>query len=61
MNAELKEQLTCSICLVIQETYADIVYSQGDRVCLECKKLTQASDDAAFDRDMWAGEVSRMY
>ena len=52
MTEELKRQLTCTRCGAVQETFATIVYSQGDRVCTDCKKETQASDNAAFDRDM---------
>ena len=45
----LKEKLTCTICSEVQETHASIVYSQGDRVCIDCKKGTQLADNRAFD------------
>jgi hypothetical protein len=45
-----KTELTCTRCKEIQEFYCRIVYSQGDRVCLDCKEETQASDNRAFDR-----------
>ena len=44
--------LTCTKCGETKETYSEIVYSQGDRVCKDCKKITQESDNRAFDRDM---------
>ncbi len=44
--------LTCSRCKVVQKYSCEIVYSQGDKVCLECKKETLKSDKMAFDRDM---------
>ena len=47
-----KKELTCTRCEKVVETYSEIVYSQGDRVCTECKKETQADDNCAFDRDM---------
>jgi hypothetical protein len=43
-------KLTCTICRVKQELYCRIVYSQGERVCIDCKKETEISDKAAFDR-----------
>jgi hypothetical protein len=43
-------ELTCTRCKEVQEFYCRIVYSQGDRVCLDCKEETQASDNRAFDR-----------
>ena len=46
------EALRCTRCKEVQETYSEIVYSQGDKVCLDCKKETQADDDRAFDSDM---------
>jgi|GEM_PF-4270542 len=49
------KELTCSRCGQVQETYSDIVYSQGKRVCLECKEETLESDKRAFDRDMRFG------
>jgi len=48
----IKQDLTCTRCHEVQETYSAIVYSQGDRVCLDCKKITQPDDNRAFDRDM---------
>ena len=51
-EANLKAELTCTRCRKIVETYSDIVYSQGSRVCLECKEITNHSDKRAFDRDM---------
>ena len=52
LSTELEKDLTCTMCHERKETYSEIVYSQGSRVCLECKKNTQASDNRAFDRDM---------
>ena len=43
---------TCSRCSTTVETFSEIVYSQGDRVCLDCKKETLEDDKRAFDRDM---------
>ena len=51
-DAEKKKELTCTRCWEVQETYSEIVYSQGKRVCLECKKETLESDKRAFDRDI---------
>ena len=48
----LKKDLTCTRCNEVKETYAEIVYSQGEKVCLDCKKITQADDNRAFDRFM---------
>ena len=42
-------KLTCTICHEVKEHYCQIVYSQGDRVCVDCKKETQASDNRAYD------------
>ena len=47
---QLKISLTCTMCGEKQETYSEIVFSQGDRVCLDCKKITLPSDKRAFDR-----------
>jgi hypothetical protein len=55
MNEELKEKLTCTRCNKVSETYCGIVYSQGDRVCLECKKETQQDDNRAFDNYIMHG------
>jgi hypothetical protein len=49
---EKKVHLTCTLCNEIKEQYSAIVYSQGDRVCVDCKEITQLSDNIAFDRDM---------
>ena len=49
---DLKKELTCTRCEEVKETYAEIVYSQGDRVCIDCKKITQAGDNRAFDECM---------
>ena len=51
-NVLLVAGLTCSRCKVVQKHFCDIVYSQGNKVCLECKKETLESDKRAFDRDM---------
>ncbi len=45
---KLKE-LTCTMCNEVQQTFSEIVYSTGDRVCLSCKKDTQSSDNKSFD------------
>ena len=52
MKTEIEEKLTCTMCFDVKETYSEIVYSQGDRVCIDCKKITQQADNMAFDRDM---------
>ena len=49
---DLKKELTCTRCEEVKETYAEIVYSQGDRVCIDCKKITKAGDNRAFDECM---------
>jgi len=49
---EIKRDLTCTRCNEVSETYSEIVYSQGSRVCLDCKKETLPDDKRAFDRDM---------
>lgn len=49
--SNFKKELTCTMCDETKETFSEIVYSQGSRVCLDCKKITQQSDNAAFDRD----------
>lgn len=48
----LKRDLTCTRCGKQQEMYCQITYSQGDRVCLECKKESRQADRDAYDR--WA-------
>jgi len=58
--SELNKQLTCTICNKRKETYSEIVYSQGARVCLDCKRITQSADNIAFDRDMRLREVPQM-
>lgn len=52
MNKQIDEDLTCTMCHTRKETYSEIVYSQGSRVCTDCKILTQDDDNRAFDRDM---------
>ncbi len=52
MDEETKAKLTCTRCETTVDTYSEIVYSQGDRVCIDCKKETLAGDKHAFDRDM---------
>ena len=52
MDNEITKALTCTRCGDVKEMHCQIVYSQGDRVCTDCKKITQASDNASFDRDM---------
>lgn len=49
---EEQKHLTCTRCGEVKQTYSEIVYSQGDKVCLDCKKETLESDKRAFDRDM---------
>jgi len=57
MNDEDSIELTCTKCGERQKFHCLIVYSQGLRVCLECKKENQASDDRAYDA--WASSPSR--
>lgn len=52
MSEEINEKLTCTRCLKTKEFYSEIVYSQGDRVCTDCKESTLDADKRAFDRDM---------
>lgn len=52
MDDKIKKDLTCSRCLKTVENYSRIVYSQGDKVCTECKNDTLPGDKRAFDRDM---------
>ena len=52
MSEQLKDKLTCTRCGDIKERYDQIVYSQGDKVCTDCKKITQMADNLAFDRYM---------
>lgn len=49
---ELKKILTCVLCGNLQQTFSEVTYSQGRKVCLDCKDLTKESDKRAFDRDM---------
>ena len=49
-DKDLDVKLTCTICRKKQELSCRMVYSRGERVCVDCKKDTQASDNAAFDR-----------
>jgi hypothetical protein len=51
-RSELTDLLTCTMCGERQETHSEIVYSQGSRVCLDCKKITLPDDKRSFDRDM---------
>ena len=53
----INEKLTCTRCNETKERYDQIVYSQGDRVCTDCKKETQASDNRAFDRDWYSSRM----
>lgn len=46
------EDFTCTICKKIVLYYCDIHYSQGEKVCEDCKKNNEQSDKKAFDRDM---------
>ncbi len=52
MREGIKKDLTCTRCGELKETYSEIVYSQGNRVCTDCKKETQQSDNYAFDSYM---------
>ncbi len=52
MDPDMKISLTCTRCNQLKEMYCQIVYSQGSRVCTDCKKETQADDNRAFDRFM---------
>ena len=60
MDENTKKHLTCTMCGITKETYSEIVYSQGDRVCLDCKKITQEADNRAFNRDMRLKEIPQM-
>ena len=46
------KNLICTMCGEVKETYSELVYSQGNLVCKDCKKITQKDDNKAFDRDM---------
>ena len=52
MNESIKKDLTCTMCGDVKETYSEIVYSQSDRVCVDCKEETIEGDKFGFDRDM---------
>ena len=52
MSEELIEDLTCTICNELKETYSEIVYSRGSKVCVECKKEYQSLDNRLFDMDV---------
>ena len=52
------ESLKCSRCGKIKENYSEITYSRGDRICLDCQKICQKSDDAAYDRYVISGRES---
>ena len=60
MDDKIKEDLTCTRCGGIKETYAEIVYSQGDRVCTDCKKRAAPGDKLAFDGYMKSKEIPQM-
>ena len=57
---QLTKDLTCTMCGKVKQTYAEIVYSQGSKVCHDCKKITQPGDNAAFDSYMKSKELPRM-
>ena len=46
------KRLTCTQCGAVKEHYSDMKYSQGRRVCTDCKKSNKGSDDRAYDRYM---------
>lgn len=46
------KRLTCTQCGTVKEQYSALVYSQGDLVCTDCKKINEPSDKRAYDR--WA-------
>lgn len=52
MDDELRKSLTCTLCKDVKEHHCQIVYSQGNRVCTDCKKITQGADDRVFDSFM---------
>ena len=54
-NPDLKELskeefLTCTRCGTVQIYHTHIVYSTGDRVCIDCKKESEESDRKKYDR-----------
>ena len=60
MDEDTKKHLTCTMCGEVKETYSEVVYSQGNRVCLDCKKITQPADNHAFDSYMKSREIPQM-
>lgn len=60
MDKNTNTRLICTMCKKTKETYSEIVYSQGERVCQNCKKITQPADNAAFDRYMGSRESHRL-
>ena len=44
------KRLTCTQCGTVKEQYSALVYSQGDLVCTDCKKINEPSDKRAYDR-----------
>ena len=59
MNGMGKD-LNCTMCKKTKERFSEIVYSQGSRVCLDCKSISQLADNSAFDRDMRLRELPQM-
>jgi hypothetical protein len=57
----IKSDLTCTRCGEIKETYSEIVYSQGNKVCLDCKEELKVSDKHVFDMDMRLRELPQMH
>ena len=51
-NCSYELENKCSQCGKEKETSSEIVYSQGKKVCIDCKQVNQGSDNRAFDRDM---------
>lgn len=47
-----KKALTCTQCHDVKDYHSQLVYSQGDLVCLDCKEENKDSDKRAYDR--WA-------
>ncbi len=43
---------TCTQCGKVVETFSEIKYSQGDRVCKKCKEDNKEIDNRAYDN--WA-------
>jgi hypothetical protein len=44
------KDLKCTQCGSIKKYYSEIVYSQGNKVCTDCKELNRESDNKAYDR-----------